>query len=61
MAPLMKIILTAVVTLLVISIGKAQEEPSVEIAEFWGTVSIPAGKLGRYCHILFCTCNKITK
>ena len=51
MAPLIKIILTSVVVLLITSSVRGQEEPTVEIAEFWGTVSIPAGKLGMYWHI----------
>lgn len=27
---------------------KGEEEPSVEFAEFWGVVTIPAGKSGVY-------------
>ena len=48
MASLIKIILIPVVVLLITSAAKGQEEPTVEIAEIWGTVSIPAGKLGTY-------------
>ena len=44
---LIKVILISIVVSNKILVINGNEEPSVEIAEVWGTVTIPAGKSGR--------------